>query len=64
MGGIGIGIGLRSECGGGLDIWVWGGGVRLRCRSGLLGCWLHPLDAARDRMVLACLVEMMFVSFA
>lgn len=39
-------IGLRSECGGGLDIWVWGGGlVQLRCRSGLLGCWLHPLDA-------------------
>ena len=39
-------IGLRSECGVELDVWVWGGGlVRLRCRSGLLGCWLHPLDA-------------------
>lgn len=39
------------ECGEGLGIWVWGGGVWLRCRSGLLGCWLHPLDAVRDKGV-------------
>lgn len=47
----GIGIGLRLECGEGLGVWVWGGGVWLKCRSGLLGCWLHPLDAVRNKGV-------------
>lgn len=46
-----IGIGVGLGCGEGLGIWVWGEGVRLRCRSGLLGCWLHPLDAVSDSSV-------------
>lgn len=45
---ISIGIGVGLECGEGMGIWVWGEGVWLRCRSGLLGCWLHPLDVVSD----------------